>query len=112
MSFPSFSFFFNPELLSKTRGWVNTHTLSNLIINKILTQPPPKRNNSPTCLKVIESSNSTCHKANLKWRQTYPTHGETLNFCNKAKIGYFDDHKSQQKGLEGCKMPPTHTYTP
>ena len=65
-SFPSFSFSFNPELLSETRGWVNTLPLSNLLLNRILTQPPPKCNNSPTCLKVLESSNSTFHKANLK----------------------------------------------
>ena len=25
---------------------------------------------------------------------------------------FLSDHKSQQKGLEGWKMPPTHTHTP
>ena len=35
----------------------------------------------------------------------------TFNFRNKEKIGYFGDHKSQQKGLGGWKMPPTHTHT-
>ena len=48
-SFPSFSF--NPEFLSKIRDWLNTLPLSNLPLNRILTQPPPKCNNSPTCLK-------------------------------------------------------------
>ena len=30
MNFPSFSFSFNLEFLSKTRGWVNTQTLSKI----------------------------------------------------------------------------------
>ena len=52
MSFHSFSFSFNLELLSKTRGWVNTLPLSNLPLNRIPAQPPMKCNNSPTFLKA------------------------------------------------------------
>ena len=36
----------------------------------------------------------------------------TFNFRTKAKIDFLSDHKSQQKGLRGWKMSPTHTHTP
>ena len=37
---------------------------------------------------------------------------ETINFRNQPKVGFLSDHKSQQKGLRGWKMTPTHIHTP
>ena len=37
---------------------------------------------------------------------------KSFNFRTKEKMDFLSDHKSQQKGLRGWKMSPTHTHTP